>query len=107
MEFDDREYTYRTTLNVDLELRTLDGQLVAMQRNEPEITLTESQQLQAARYPFAYRDNLPVIPGEYEVSVIIRNRATQQYTVARRRGPGAVDRARFRRAGRPDPRVPR
>ena len=96
LEFDDREYMYRTTLNVDLELRTLDGQLVAMQRNEPEITLTESQQLQAARYPFAYRDNLPVIPGEYEVSVIIRNRATQQYTVASGEvqvpstGPGSV-----------------
>ncbi len=81
LEFDDREYMYRTTLDVDLELRTLDGQLVAMQRNEPEITLTESQQLEVSRHPFAYRDNLPVIPGDYEVSVIVRNRATQQYTV--------------------------
>ena len=82
LEFDDREYMYRTTLDVDLELRTLDGQLVAMQRNEPEIALTESQQRGVARSPFAYRDNLPVIPGDYEVSVVVRNRATQQYTVA-------------------------
>lgn len=82
LELDDRENVYRTTLDVDLELRTLDGQLVAMQRNQPEITLTESQQRQAASSPFAYRDNLPVIPGEYEVSVVVRNRATQQYTVA-------------------------
>ena len=82
LEFDDRENLYQTTLDVDLELRTLDGRLVAMHRNQPELRLTESQQLNAAGSPFAYRDNLPVIPGEYEVSVVVRNRATQQYTVA-------------------------
>ena len=81
LEFDDRENLYQTTLDVELELRTLDGQLVAMHRNQPELRLTESQQLNAAASPFAYRDNLPVIPGEYEVSVVVRNRATQQYTV--------------------------
>ena len=82
LEFDDRETVYQTTLEVDLELRTLDGRLLAMQRNEPEIRLSESQHRSAAGSPFAYRDNLPVIPGEYEVSVVLRNRATQQYTVA-------------------------
>ena len=82
LEFDDRENIYQTTLDVELELRTLGGQLVAMQRNEPQIRLSESQHLDAGRSPFAYRDNLPVIPGEYEVSVVVRNRATQQYTVA-------------------------
>ena len=82
LEFDDREMVYQTTLDVDLELRTLDGQLVAMHRNEPEIRLTESEHVSAGGSPFAYRDNLPVIPGEYEVSVVVRNRATQQYTVA-------------------------
>ena len=82
LQLDERENTYQTTLDIDLELRTRDGQLVAMQRNEPEIRLTESQYRDAGRSPFAYRDNLPVIPGEYEVSVVVRNRATQQYTVA-------------------------
>lgn len=96
LQLDDRTNVYQTTLDIDLELRTLDGQLVAMQRNEPEIRLTESQYRDAGRSPFAYRDNLPVIPGDYEVSVIIRNRATQQYTVASAEvavpatGPGAV-----------------
>lgn len=82
LEFDDRENLYRTTLEVELEVRTTEGQLVAIQRNEPEIALTESQQQAAGGSPFAYRDNLPVIPGDYEVSVVLRNRATQQYTVA-------------------------
>lgn len=82
LEMDDRENTYQTTLDIDLELRTPDGRLVAIQRNEPEIRLTETQYRNAGRSPFAYRDNLPVIPGDYEVSVVVRNRATQQYTVA-------------------------
>ena len=82
LEFDERENLYQTTLDIELELRTLDGRLVAMQRNEPQVRLTESQRLDAGHSPFAYRDNLPVIPGEYEVSVVVRNRATQQYTVA-------------------------
>ncbi len=96
LEFDDEENTYRTTLDVELELRTPDGQLVAMQRNDPVIELTESQHRASAGLPFAYRDNLPVIPGDYEVSVVVRNRATQQYTVASAgvraaaTGPGSV-----------------
>ena len=81
LEADDEASTYRTTLEVELEVRTPEGALVALQRNEPFIELTESQQRAARRGPFAYRDNLPVLPGEYEVSVLVRNRATQQYTV--------------------------
>ena len=82
LELDDRENLYRTTLEVETEVRTAEGQLVAIQRNEPAIELTESQQQTADGSPFAYRDNLPLIPGDYEVSVLLRNRATRQYTVA-------------------------
>ena len=82
LELDDRENLYRTTLEVETEVRTPEGQLVAIQRNEPAIELTESQQQAAGGSPFAYRDNLPLIPGDYEVSVLLRNRATRQYTVA-------------------------
>ena len=82
LELDEREQTYRTTLDVELELRALPSrQLVAMQRNSPAIRLTEGEHRAAAGSPFAYRDNLPVIPGDYEVSVVVKNRATQQYTV--------------------------
>ncbi len=82
LEFDDRENIYRTTLDVELELRSLPGgRLVAVQQNSPQILLTETEHRAASVRPFAYRDNLPVIPGDYEVSVVVRNRATQQYTV--------------------------
>ena len=82
LELDERENLYRTTLEVETEVRTAEGQLVAIQRNEPAIELTESQYQAAGGSPFAYRDNLPLIPGDYEVSVLLRNRVTRQYTVA-------------------------
>ncbi len=82
LEFDEDSRRYRTTLDVELELRTPEGQLLAIHRNEPIVELTESQHASLAGSPFAYRDNLPVIPGAYEVSVVLRNRATTQYTVA-------------------------
>ncbi len=82
LELDEEARRYRTTLDVELELRTAEGQLLAIHRNEPVVELTESQHASLAGAPFAYRDNLPVIPGDYEVSVILRNRATTQYTVA-------------------------
>ncbi len=72
---------YVTTLDIELELRRPEGPLVAMHRNSPMIRLTESEQRSASGQPFAYRDNLPVLPGDYEVSVVVRNRATSQYTV--------------------------
>ncbi len=82
LEFDEESRRYRTTLDVELELRTPAGHLLAVHRNQPIVELTESQHATLAGSPFAYRDNLPVIPGAYEVSVILRNRATTQYTVA-------------------------
>ena len=100
LEFDERENVYQTTLDIDLELRTLDGRLVAMQRNQPEIRLTESQQRNAGRSPFAYRDNLPVIPGEYEVSVIVRKPGHAAVHGGEPGGPGSRDRCRLRGSGR-------
>ena len=75
------EGEYVTTLDIELELRSPEGMLLAMHQNSPMIRLSESQYRSVAGLPFAYRDNLPVIPGDYEVSVLLQNRATSQYTV--------------------------
>ncbi len=81
LERDEDAGEYVTTLDIELELRHPEGALLAMHRNSPMIRLTESEQQAASGQPFAYRDNLPVLPGDYEVSVVVRNRATSQYTV--------------------------
>lgn len=73
---------FYTTLSASLELRDLDGRLLAITENEPFLRLTASQFEQAKAFPFAYRDSFPVLPGDYQVSIVLRNRATRQYTVA-------------------------
>lgn len=94
LQYDDRAREYVTTLDIELELRSPEGALLAMHRNAPMIRLSESQHSSAGGMPFAYRDNLPVIPGDYEVSVLVRNRATSQYTVVSEpiRVPGTAQR---------------
>jgi GWxTD domain-containing protein len=80
---EDRSEFY-TTLEVTLELRNREGQLLALTQNEPFLRLTATEFEQARAFPFAYRDNFPTLPGLYNVSVILRNRATKEYTVEER-----------------------
>ena len=33
-----------------------------------------------AGFPFAYHDDFPLLPGDYRLSFVIKNRATKQFT---------------------------
>ena len=46
------------------------------------LELTQSEMEKVGAFPVAIQDDFPLIPGEYKVSVILRNRVLQQYTVA-------------------------
>ena len=37
---------------------------------------------QIQTHPFSYQDDFPLVPGDYSVTVIVRNRVLSQYTVA-------------------------
>ncbi len=82
LEANDDETLFYTTLQVSLELRNKQGQLLAITDNVRSLQLTKSQLAQVGSLPFAYRDSFPVLPGEYDVSITLRNRATKQFTVA-------------------------
>jgi GWxTD domain-containing protein len=73
-----------TTLDVTREVRTPDGALVELDDQERYLEVGRSQFEQAARLPFAYQDAFPLVPGDYQVSIVLRNRAVRQYTVAER-----------------------
>jgi tetratricopeptide (TPR) repeat protein len=47
-----------------------------------QLTSAEIRELDVA--PFAYEDDFPLIPGEYKLVVILRNRAVAEYTVLER-----------------------
>jgi GWxTD domain-containing protein len=75
---------YYTTLDVTREVRTMNGDLVAVDEQEVYLELPPSEFQKGARLPFAFQDSFPLVPGDYRVSVMLRNRAVHQFTVAER-----------------------
>lgn len=73
---------YYTTLDVSIEIRDPNGLLVATAENSPFIELTTSQMQSVARSPIAYHDDFPLLPGDYKLSLILKNRATKQFTAS-------------------------
>ena len=82
LEANEEETLFYTTFEVSLELRNMEGQLLAVTEIERPLRLTRSQLDQIGSLPFAYRDSFPVLPGVYKVSIILRNRATKEFTVS-------------------------
>jgi GWxTD domain-containing protein len=73
---------FYTTLDVTLEARDGDGTLVLAHDRSDYLELTPGQVREIERYPIAYRDSFPLVPGRYTLSIIFRNRALKRYTVA-------------------------
>jgi GWxTD domain-containing protein len=79
---DEEKTKFYTTLDVTLEVRTKEGTLVLANDRSDYLELSPSQVTEVERYPVSYQDSFPLVPGDYTVSVILRNRALKRYTVA-------------------------
>ncbi|MFQ5790883.1 MAG: GWxTD domain-containing protein [Acidobacteriota bacterium] len=82
METDEDQTKFYTTLDVSVEVRDQEGNLVVANEREAYLELTPSQVHQIQAAPFAFQDEFPLVPGDYQISVIWRNRVLTQYTVA-------------------------
>ncbi len=71
-----------TTLDASLEVRDRKGNLILMDDREAFLQLERSQLDAIQGSKFAYQDGVPLVPGDYEVMLILRNRVSHQYTVA-------------------------
>jgi GWxTD domain-containing protein len=78
---DEDRTKFYTTLDVTLEARRPDGTLVLANDRSDFIELSPGQVAEIERYPVAYQDAFPLIPGPYTVSVTLRNRALKRYSV--------------------------
>ena len=83
-ETDDSQSKFYTTLDVSLEIRDIDGKLLATDAKTLSLELTPSQVRDIGSAPFAYQDDFPLVPGKCVVSVILRNRVLREYAVAER-----------------------
>ena len=82
LETDEDRLKFYTTLDITVEVRTPEGKLMMADDKEVYLELSPSQMQQIRPFPFAYQDSFPLVPGDYVVAVILRNRVIKQYTVA-------------------------
>jgi GWxTD domain-containing protein len=81
---DEDRTRYYTTLDVTLEVRTEEGTLVHTSEKEIPVELNAEEFDRFRAFPFAYQDDVPLVPGDFQVSVILRNRTVKQYTLVER-----------------------
>ena len=79
---DENQRKFYTTLDVTIEARDPEGALVLANDRSDYIELSPSQVKEIERFPIAYQDSFPLVPGRYTLSVVFRNRALKRYTVA-------------------------
>jgi len=84
VETDEARTKYYTTVDVSLEIRDREGVLVLADDKESFVELSRSQMEAGSGSSFSYQDGLPLVAGEFNVTVILRNRVLHQYTVAER-----------------------
>jgi GWxTD domain-containing protein len=84
LETDERRSRFYTTLDISLEARHEEGTLVVANDKEVYVELTPGQMERVQATPFAYQDDFPLLPGDYTVTAILKNRVVKQYTVAER-----------------------
>ena len=75
---------YYTTLDIGLEVTGQDGIAVVRANKAVYVELTPGELQQFNASPFAYQDDFPLLPGDYQVSVFLKNRVGELYTVAER-----------------------
>jgi GWxTD domain-containing protein len=82
LEANEDQTKFHTTLDITTELRTEHGDLILSKDKSTYLEMTRSQLEQVIGLPFAYQDSFPVVPGDYSISVIVKNRVQRRFTIA-------------------------
>jgi GWxTD domain-containing protein len=79
LSVDQYEHKFYTTLKVAGRVTTLDGRLVYQYDKTVSLDIPEAQMNELSRGPFDYHDIFPLIPGDYKVSILIKNEASKEF----------------------------
>jgi GWxTD domain-containing protein len=74
------ESRYYTTLKVNGRVTTADGRLVHQFDKTVSLNLTAEEMKDASRVPFDYQDLFPLVGGDYNLSLLIKNEASKEFT---------------------------
>ena len=68
-----------TTLKVAGRVTTLDGRLVYQYDKDVTIDMPESRLKELSRSPFDLHEIFPLVPGDYKLSVLVKNEASKEF----------------------------
>ena len=79
---DEDKKKYNTALEIKGEVTTADGGKSVLQFSREEfLELAPDQFAEVRERPFAYRSMFPLIPGDFRLRVVVKNRARNEYTI--------------------------
>ena len=87
---------YSTTLKVNGLVTTTDGHVVHQFDKTVNLNLSQEQMSTASRSPFDFQDLFPLLAGDYNMSILVKNEASKEFTSVERsvripRGGTAVE----------------
>ncbi len=74
------ENKYYTTFLLNGRVTTRDGRLVFQYDKTINLDLPEDQMKAVSRVPFDVHDLFPLVPGEYDLSVLLKNEVSKEFT---------------------------
>jgi GWxTD domain-containing protein len=74
------ENRYYTTLKVNGRVTTAEGRLVHQFDKTVTLNLTAEEMADASKVPFDYQDLFPLVPGDYNLSLLIKNEVSKEFT---------------------------
>jgi GWxTD domain-containing protein len=84
LSVDEYDGRYSTTLKVNGRVTTSGGRLVHQFDKTVAVTLTAEQIKDASRSPFDFQDLFPLVGGDYNFSVLVKNEASKEFTSVER-----------------------
>ena len=82
LQRDEETSRFYTIMDLSVEARDRTGSLVHTEDRELIVDLSAPQMEAVQASPFAFQGSFPLVPGDFEVSVILRNRVMTRFTVA-------------------------
>ena len=80
LSVEEYEGKYSTTLKVNGRVTAAGGRLVHQFDKTVSLNLSAAEMADAGRAPFDYQDLFPLVAGDYELSLLIKNEASKEFT---------------------------
>jgi GWxTD domain-containing protein len=80
LSVDSYENKYYTTLKVNGTVSNLDNKIIYQFGKDFSINFDEERLKSIRRQPLSLRDMFPLIPGNYKISILVKNEASKEFT---------------------------